>query len=320
MKNLNQIINDNDGNLIISFSLILIFIVITCLILVLMASDYLNEEKTDEVTSSNIQFIIGDYKRNIETVSYESLNESIMDVISSKNSLKDSRTYLKDKINRNLQDLNKEYYKTYKVTVNSEITEVDNDENPFYIKVSGHMEIIKNNISYSSNDTFTIPITGLNDPLPVLKLKNQEGLEYTNEGIYYGESLRDYLNNKGLNNSNSYLNARSPSIIKECPYTPYPIHGNNGLISNCIENKYYHESSDGSCIFCRMEGKGNCSHYGIETFIITRDSNYSSSITSSDHVIFSDNPYYGNKINLNNSTYVIYLDNGHENKYGLDNY
>ena len=73
-----------------------------------------------------------------------------------------------------------------------------------------------------------------------------------------------------------------------------------------------------------MEGHGTCSHYGLETFIVPGEyTETNSSITSIDHVIFSDNPYSGNLICLNNSSNTknfIFLDNGHKNKYGFSEF
>lgn len=306
---------DNNGNLIITFTFILIVIILIVGVLILSSSIYMYNEKTNSISSSNFQYQIEDYKRNIPTITYESLNETIIDIIKDKKELKNSRLYLKGRINEKLDNLNDVYYRNYGLIIDSEVTSIENtNDNPFTIKVSTSLSIKKNNDSYNSNDVYTVPITGLYDPLPHIKLKNYN-LDYDNEFINFKQSLKDYLNTFHLNNTDAYINATSPSKIKECPYNPYINHGIDNLTGNCINNGYYHESSDGSCIFCRMEGKGNCSHYGLETFIVCHVLK-NSSITSSDHVIFGDNPYPGDAINFNNSDF-IYLDSGHKDKYGI---
>lgn len=141
--------------------------------------------------------------------------------------------------------------------------------------------------------------------------------------INYRYSLKNYLDGKTNGNIDTtpYINGKSPLIIKQCAYQPYNSHGANDLCENCILNGYFHESHDGSCYLCRMEGRGNCSHYGLETFIVpgTFDE-MNNTVTSIDHVIFSDEPYPGDKIILNNTTSdsdFIFLDNGHKSKYGF---
>lgn len=109
-------------------------------------------------------------------------------------------------------------------------------------------------------------------------------------------------------------------------------------LKNCIENGYFHESSDGSCFLCRLEGKGTCPHYGFETFItpptsnstgnntnLSTNSTFNFAPSSIDHVIFNETPpgtgtypgkmivYYSDGLNH----LKIFLDNSHRQKYGL---
>ncbi|HEX7467417.1 MAG TPA: hypothetical protein VF324_02360, partial [Methanobacterium sp.] len=94
------------------------------------------------------------------------------------------------------------------------------------------------------------------------------------------------------------------------------------------ENGYFHESSDGACFLCRLEGKSTCPHYGMETFIVPSEFFNSTSISapsSIDHVIFNDTPpgdgtypgrvfeYYSDGKNY----FKIFLDNSHRLKYGI---
>lgn len=89
---------------------------------------------------------------------------------------------------------------------------------------------------------------------------------------------------------------------------------------------YFHESSDGSCFLCRLEGKATCPHYGFETFIVPSNSFNSTLIfapCSIEHVIFGDDVYSGKGIVYysNDSNYFkLFLDNGHRQKYGLPTY
>ncbi|MGZ7044672.1 MAG: hypothetical protein ACXVHM_08760, partial [Methanobacterium sp.] len=93
-------------------------------------------------------------------------------------------------------------------------------------------------------------------------------------------------------------------------------------LKNCIDNGYYHESNDGACFLCRLEGKAICSHYGMETFIIplaSANNTLFNAPCSSDHVIFNDNYEGYALIYHSNSTgyYKLFLDNEHRAKYGL---
>lgn len=85
-------------------------------------------------------------------------------------------------------------------------------------------------------------------------------------------------------------------------------------MKNCIEKGYYHESADGSCYLCRLEGKGVCPHYGLETFIVP-SSKLNKSISGSDHVVFHDS-YLGEKYDYFHDK-SLFLDDSHRKKYGL---
>ena len=128
-----------------------------------------------------------------------------------------------------------------------------------------------------------------------------------------------------------YENSSSPLYIKKCPFDPYLSHGNSNklqTLKNCIENGYYHESNDGACFLCRLEGKSTCSHYGLETFIVPASNNKSVSTApcSIDHVIFNEDingTYNGEVVEYYssfNNYFRIFLDNGHRTKYGISNF
>ena len=88
------------------------------------------------------------------------------------------------------------------------------------------------------------------------------------------------------------------------------------IYDDCLDKGYFHESADGSCYLCRLEGKGKCPHYGFEVFIQTHTPLKNESLSCSDHVVFADH-YNGEKINPDDWDSLI-LDSSHRKKYGLD--
>ena len=97
-------------------------------------------------------------------------------------------------------------------------------------------------------------------------------------------------------------------------------------LKNCIDNGYYHESNDGACLLCRLEGYATCNHYGFETFIVpssTHNQQIFRAPSSIDHVIFgkdNNDRYPGEAVEYNSDDNVfdiLYLDNGHRAKYGF---
>jgi hypothetical protein len=113
----------------------------------------------------------------------------------------------------------------------------------------------------------------------------------------------------------SYIEATAPLTIKKCPYDPYVHHGDPGVLKDCLDTGYFHESADGSCYLCRLEGKGKCPHYGMEVFIQPHTPLGNESLSCSDHVVFADH-YNGEKIDPNDWDSLI-LDSSHRKKYGL---
>ncbi|OWT33442.1 hypothetical protein BGI41_02445 [Methanobrevibacter sp. 87.7] len=289
-------------------SLIIIFIIF------LTSTISINNQETSILNDKNFEYHIEDYKRNIEIISYNVLNKTINDHIKTREASTNSREEIKNRLNNRLKEINNDYYRNYNIKIDSNVLSVNNDDNPFNINIKVKLNFEKDNNTYSTIETYKISIIGLEDPLPFLKLKNSD-LTYNSTNFNYHNSLNSYLNEKSIDGS-SYINSSSPLIFKKCPYEPYEIHGNN-LSYNCIINNYYHESHDGSCIFCRLEGKADCNHYGLETFIVSCKNDKNKSISSPDHVIFSDNPYEGDKIVINDKTF-LFLDNGHKNKYGFN--
>jgi hypothetical protein len=219
-----------------------------------------------------------------------------------------------------------------------DIQYVDNSQDPFQIEVKSKIKVEKGTLKHQENLTQNISLINgsfpIMDPLPFIKCKEHGGATIREDKIFYGSSLSNHLESRGINNSEAYENATSPLYIRKCPYDPYELHGNtNDLVNlkNCIDNGFYHESSDGSCFLCRLEGRGVCPHYGMETFIVPAPSvnlpslNNSSAVATSapDHVIFDDTghgTYQGHQIvYFNNGTHYFYLvlDDSHRKKYGL---
>jgi hypothetical protein len=236
------------------------------------------------------------------------------------------------------------YQKNSGVNVICIIKSVDSGSDPFEVEVNSTIVVLKDNITYNHKINQNISILGvypqdrfstdsqgsasIPDPLPFIKCKKFGGLSIKNGRINYGSSLTKYLREE--DGSKVYENASSPYYIRKCPYDPYQSHGNSSqykTIKNCIDNGYYHESNDGSCLLCRLEGKSTCKHYGFETFVKlapSQNQNTTRAPCSIDHVIFSCGNFYehypGESVEyyLNgNISSVIFLDNGHKTKYGV---
>lgn len=309
------LLKEDKASIISIFTLILILSLIIIFIIFLTSTIYIENEQSNILNDKNFKYHIEDYKKNIKIISYEVLNETIRNHINSKEPSINSREEIKTRLNNKLKNINNNYYRNYKIIIDSDVLSIDNDEDPFNIDIKVKLDFKKYNNTYSTIETYKVSIIGLKDPLPFLKLKNYNDLKYNSTNFNYENSLNNYLNTKSINGS-SYINSSSPLIFKRCPYQPYETHRNN-LTYNCILNNYYHESHDGSCIFCRLENKSNCNDYGLETFIVSHKTNENTAIASPDHVIFGDNPYYGDKIVFKNDT-ILFLDNGHKKKYGLN--
>jgi len=164
-------------------------------------------------------------------------------------------------------------------------------------------------------------IEGEKDPLPFLMCKNHPTLVEESGKINYNDALSYYLAENNLLNPGVYENATAPLFIRKCPYDPYEHHGEGNVMKNCVDNGYFHESADGGCYLCRLEGKSICHHYGLETLIFpNKAANLTAtSISGSDHVIFHDH-YPGKAIEIyfEDSFYeILILDDSHGAKYGM---
>ena len=289
------------------------------------------------LTSDDVLGAAKDLEREIPQIAEEVLKDKSEEVIGQGTPLSDSRKVIKDEI-QNRMDIWCLKYEQDGIRAHCDVLNVENSPDPFQIEVKSKIKIQKNEIKHvvtlSQNISLINESFPIMDPLPFIKCKEYGGATIRKNKILYGPSLCEYLDSRGLNNSKSYENATSPLFIKKCPYDPYELHGSTQELvnlKNCIDNGFYHESSDGACFFCRLEGHGVCPHYGIETYIepapsvnLTFLNNSSEVATSSpDHVIFDDTGYgtYSGHVlvyfNDGAHYFYLFLDDSHRKKYGL---
>ena len=339
-------IMDNNGYVMSLFSF---FLILPAFLLLMVLADMTVGEADAQQATLNSQDVLGvanDLETNLPLIGREVLRDKSFEVISSGNPLLNSRKEVKGEF-QNRMDIFCSKYSGNGMLVECTILNVDNSYDPFCVEVKSRVAVRKGTLKHQVNLTQNISLTNgsfsIYDPLPFVKCKNHGGVTITEDRIFYGNSLANYLKSRGLKNFEAYENATSSLYIKKCPYDPYILHGNtNELVNlkNCIENGFYHESSDGACFLCRLEGKGTCPHYGIETFItpapsvnapfsnqsanITFPDNSSTAPSSVDHVIFNDTGSHGTYsgcklIYFTNGThsFQLYLDNSHRQKYGL---
>ena len=237
----------------------------------------------------------------------------------------ENQSDLKKIIDEKLSVKNQEYYDNYHMQINSSLIAIENTSNPFSYKFKTHIFSVKGDYSFERIVSSDVDCIGLKDPVPLLYLKSYYGLSYNETSYSYANSLSDFLRENGVENHSYYINSSSPLIIRKCPYDPYKHHGDDKgrIMKNCRDNGYYHESRDGACYLCRLEGKSGCEHYGFETFINPQKTNETDRVSAcgSDHVIFSDDIYPGVEVIYNSENglnEILYLDpHGHKVKYGM---
>lgn len=227
----------------------------------------------------------------------------------------DSEDQIRKNLNKKLNEKNEEFEKKYGVEISSETTSVENTDSPWEILLKVKLNIKKDNMKYSNIIKRNASIEGLKDPLPLAKLTILSGILTYNNKIHYKNAIAGYMLLHNFKSPESYIEATAPLYIKKCPYDPYIHHGDPGVLKDCLKNGYFHESADGSCYLCRLEGKGKCPHYGLEVFIQTHTILKNETLSCSDHVVFSDH-YYGTKLDETDFNSLV-LDNAHRKKYGL---
>lgn len=329
-------LDDKKGNIYIGIIAVLIisFLILSIGLLNLAIENERNN--LDSIDSNQFNYIIQDFKRNIPIVEKEALEEISKKVIDKKTPLSDSKVELKKTCDEKLAILSSKYLKNYNLKIKSEVNSIENTSEPFDIKIKTYISSVKPNDNFNTKpyedysktyeniEENNINVEGLKDPIPFLYCSKESSFSYNDSVINYGNSLDKYLENKGVENSSYYINATTPLIIKKCPYDPYKHHGDGYTMKTCRDNGYFHESADGACYLCRLEGKSGCGHYGFETFINPKATN-ETNITGpcgSDHVIFGEDTYpgieciYYSHDGLNE--YLLLDKNGHRMKYGMN--
>ena len=320
--------NDENGNFsIITSSLLLIGFLLLSIIVLNIAIEERNESH-EIISSNNYQYVMNDYIRNLPVLERESLEELSEEVMKNKRPCLDSKGDLKEIVDGKLSDYNQQYYDNYNIQINSSLIAIENTSNPFSYKFKTYIRSVKGDYYFENIASSDVDCIGLKDPVPLLYCKGYHGLSLNDTDYYYGDSLSEFLRSNGVENYSFYVNASSPLIIRKCPFDPYKHHGddNGKVMKNCRDNGYYHESRDGACYLCRLEGKGGCEHYGFETFINPQKTNETGRVSAcgSDHVIFSDDIYPGVEVIYNSENGVneiLYLDpHGHKVKYGMSGF
>ena len=305
---------DNKGNILVGAMAILIVSLLIIAIIVFTSMNYINTENIDSKANDNFKYIVDDYSTNLEVLSRESLadvTEHVYNTFRVFNSKKEITKILDEK----LDEKNKEYEKKYDVKITSKVISVENTDSPWNILFKVKLHVEKDGDSYNRIIQKNTSIEGLRDPLPFAKFSRVSGILFYDDEIHYNKVLAGYMYFHHYDSPWSYLFATSPLYIKKCPYDPYIHHGDEGVLKDCLSNGYFHESADGSCFLCRLEGKGTCPHYGLEVFIQTHTPLRNESLSCSDHVVYHDH-YNGRKIDENDFDSLI-LDDSHRKKYGL---
>jgi hypothetical protein len=314
--------NCEKGYIFTGLATLLIFSFLLIGILILNFSVLNNEINNDLVGSNNFNYIIDDYKKNIPIIGREIIGNLSNQTIKNHVACYGSRDIIKNELEKALIKNNPKYLENSGLKIEIEVLSVTNGDDPFHVIIKTLLVAKKGKMKYNNVVNSIISIEDFKDPLPFLMCKNYPTLKENGTKIDYKDALSHYLKENNLLNPEVYENATSPLKIKKCIYDPYEQHGKGFTMKNCVDNGYFHESADGSCYLCRLEGKGSCPHYGLEVFIIPSsiDKAISKSICGSDHVIFHDH-YPGNSLIFyeKDSIYeTVVIDDSHKSKYGLN--
>ena len=306
---------DSKGNIIVGTTAILIVGLLLICIFVVTSLNYIQNSNIDSQTNDNFKYIIEDYSANIEVLGRESIAEATEKVYNGLPIL-NSENQIQKNLEKKLEEKNRDFSKKYDVDISSEVLSVENTDSPWNILFKVRLNGKKGNDGFSQIIERNASIEGLRDHLPIAKLTSASGVMAYDDKIHYKTALSAYMILHNLKSPESYIEATAPLYINKCPYDPYIHHGDPGVLDDCLDKGYFHESADGSCYLCRLEGKGKCPHYGFEVFIQTHTPLENESLSCSDHVVFADH-YNGEKIDPNNWDSLI-LDSSHRKKYGLD--
>lgn len=305
---------DSKGNIIVGTTAILIVSLLLIAIIVVTTINYIQNTNLESESNDNFKYIIEDYSRNLEVLGMDSIAEATQKVYNGL-PVHDSEDQIKKNLNKKLSDKNEEYKKKYDIELSSEVLSVEPTDSPWKVLFKVKLNGKKDNEMFSEIIESNSSIEGLRDPLPIAKLTIASGIMAYDDKIHYKSALSAYMLLHNFDSPESYLEATAPMTMKKCPYDPYVHHGDPGVLRDCLDTGYFHESADGSCYLCRLEGKGKCPHYGMEVFIQTHTPLGNESLSCSDHVVFADH-YNGEKINPDDWDSLI-LDSSHRKKYGL---
>ena len=308
---------DSKGNIIVGATAILIAVLLLMSIFVITSLNYIQNQNIESQANDNFKYIIDDYSNNLEVLGRESIAD-VTEKVYKGLPVFDSENDIKNKLTDKLEDKKVEYKKKYDVNLNSEVLSVESTDSPWVVLFKVRLDGEKDNERFSQIIERNASVEGLRDPLPIAKLTIVSGIMAYDDKIHYKTALSAYMLLHNFDSPESYIEATAPLTIKKCPYDPYTHHGDPGVLKDCLDTGYFHESADGSCYLCRLEGKGKCPHYGFEVFIQTHTPLGNESLSCSDHVVFADH-YNGQKIDPNDWDSLI-LDSSHRKKYGLSDY
>ena len=305
---------DSKGNLIVGTTAILIVALLFICIFVVTSINYIQNENINSQSNDNFKYIIDDYSSNIELLTRESIADATEKVYKGLPIL-DSEDQIKKNLNKKLNEKNKEFEEKYDVKIKSDVVSIETTDSPWKILSKVKLNIEKDHEKFGQIIERNASVEGLRDPLPIAKLTIISGVMAYDDKIHYKTALSAYMLLHNLDSPESYIEATAPLTMKKCPYDPYIHHGDPGVLEDCLDTGYFHESADGSCYLCRLEGKGKCPHYGFEVFIQTHTPITNETLSCSDHVVFADH-YNGEKIDPDDWDSLI-LDSSHRKKYGL---
>ena len=305
---------DSQGNIIVGTTAILIVALLLISIFVITAITFIQNSNIDSENNDNFKYVIDDYSANLEILGRDAIAEATQKVYNGL-PVRDSPDQIKKNLNNILEDKNEELKKKYDIDLSSEVISVEPTDSPWKILFKVKLNGKKGSDEFSQIIERNASIEGLRDPLPIAKLTIASGVMAYDDKIHYKTALSAYMLLHNFDSPESYIEATAPMTMKKCPYDPYIHHGDPGVLRDCLDTGYFHESADGSCYLCRLEGKGKCPHYGMEVFIQTHTPLGNESLSCSDHVVFADH-YNGEKIDPDDWDSLI-LDSSHRKKYGL---
>lgn len=305
---------DSNGNIIVGTTAILIVALLLISIFVITTITFIKDSNIESQSNDNFKYIIDDYSANLEILGRDAIAEATQKIYNGLH-ISDSGDQIKKNLNNILERKNMEYKEKYDIDLSSEVISVEPTDSPWHVLFKVKLNGKKSNEQFSQIIERNASIEGLRDPLPIAKLTIASGIMAYGDKIHYKTALSAYMLIHDFDSPESYIEATAPLTIKKCPYDPYVHHGDPGVLKDCLDTGYFHESADGSCYLCRLEGKGKCPHYGMEVFIQTHTPLGNESLSCSDHVVFADH-YNGEKIDPNDWDSLI-LDSSHRKKYGL---